>query len=318
VVGGNAAPSFTFIVAAYNAEATLAAAIDSVLRQGYGDWEVIVVDDGSTDRTLEIARAYSERDGRVKVLTQANAGAAAARNSAIKRARSTFIAYLDADDMLADNHLSVMLDLMRLHPGFDIYSSDGVFVRADGSTEPVFGYEKIVFLTIEDLLKECLILGGGALVRGEVLRSLGGFREHMYGEDYDLWLRALASGYTHVATPERLYVYHRSVSGQKSEDTAAGTNSAAVALGDLLKSGLLSEDQQALARLCMANNSADWALELQARQLRATVERVFGERFATPVIRAIHLVSWITRPLRWMLARRSAARRNPAAPANLE
>lgn len=126
----------------------------------------------------------------------------------------------------------------------------------------------------------------------------------MYGEDYDLWMRALASGYTHVATPERLYIYHLCVPGQKSENRAAGIGSAVGALGNLLESGLLNTEQQKLARSYIANYQANWALERQAIGLRHGVERVFGARLADPVLKAIHLISWMTRPLRRLTAGR--------------
>jgi GT2 family glycosyltransferase len=308
----------TFIVAAYNAEKTLAGAIDSVVRQACGDWEVIVVDDGSTDRTLEIATSYSKSDSRIRALPQDNAGTGAARNTALSHVVSEFVCYLDADDMLADDYLPVMLDLMRRHQGLDIYSSDGTFVREDGSREPVFGYREEVSLTTEDLIEGCMILGGGALIRTDALRALGGFREHMYGEDYDLWLRALASGHTHVASPRQLYVYHESVQGRKSEDRVAGIGSAVAALEDLLRSGLLREDQADLARLRLAGYRSDLSLELQAQRLRKGVERVCGVCAAPAIVRAIHRVSWVTRPLRRLLADRSAVRHDPPKPSGSE
>jgi len=300
-------PSLALVVAAYNAGRTLAGALESVLRQDYDDWEVLVVDDGSTDDTLAVAEEYARRDNRIRVFSQPNAGTGGARNAALPHVRADFVGYLDADDLLSDDHMRTMVRLMEEFPGRDIYSSDGVFVRADGSSEPVFGYGQAVSLTIEDLLSECLILGGGALIRTSALRSLGGFREHMYGEDYDLWLRALAAGYTHVASPECLYIYHQSVPGQKSVDRLPGVTSAIVALDDLLESGLLSKDQQELARVSIANYRADKVLEQQAQQLRRRVERLVGVRFAKPVLRAIHAISWIVRPLRRLVAIRRTA-----------
>lgn len=298
-------PSFGLMVAAYNAESTLADALESVLRQCYERWKVVVVDDGSTDTTLAIAQEYASRDERFEVIAQTNAGSGAARNAAIRVIDTDFIGYLDADDMLADHHMTTMLEMMRESPGYDVYSSDGVFVHEDGSRELVFNYGKTVFLTIEDMLKECRILGGGALVRAEVLRAVGGFREHMYGEDYDLWLRVLASGYRHVGSPEPLYIYHRCIAGQKSEDPEAGCESAVNALSDLIESGLLTDGQKRQATESIVNHLAGPRLEVQAQRLRSAVVDVVGERWAQPVMRVIHSVSWAVRPIRrWLAARR--------------
>ena len=295
-------PSLALVVAAYNAEQTLADAIDSVLRQPYDNWQVLVVNDGSTDRTLEIAQAYAANDKRIRVFSQENAGAGAARNAAIPLVDAEYTGYLDADDMLADDHMETMLGLMADFPGRDIYSSDGRFVFEDGSTELVFGYKRTTVVSLDDLLAECRILGGGALVRTEVLRALGGFREHMYGEDYDLWLRAIGAGYSHVASPRPLYIYHRCVKGQKSEDPEAGCNSAVIALTDLIDTGALTKDQQKRAKAAIANYLVGPRLEQQAQRFRSGVESVVGIRLAGPVMRAVHAVSWTVRPLRRKLA----------------
>jgi cellulose synthase/poly-beta-1,6-N-acetylglucosamine synthase-like glycosyltransferase len=303
-------PSLALVIAAYNAQDTLAAALDSVLDQHYQNWQVLLVDDGSSDSTLSIAQQYAEKDPRIHVQSQPNAGAGAARNAALTLSVADYTAYLDADDRLSPEHMVVMLRLMRDLPGYDIYSSDGLFVAEDGSTTPVFDYGSEVSVELEDLLDECVILGGGALVRTDVLHALHGFREHLYGEDYDLWLRALAAGYTHVATPEPLYIYHRSVAGQKSEDPQAGRDSAAQALGDLIESGLLTRAQKAQARATIARYSmfvSEPALVAEAALLRSRVENVFGKRLAVPVMAAIHSVSWTVRPLRRALARRRRA-----------
>jgi GT2 family glycosyltransferase len=191
---------------------------------------------------------------------------------------------------------------MADYPGRDIYSANGWFVYDDGSRALVFDYGGVVELTIEDLLLECRILGGGAFVRSEVLHALDGFREHMYGEDYDLWLRALSRGYTHVASPEPLYIYHRCIKGQKSDDPVAGYMSAVTALNDLIDSRLLTPQQEKKVRTSIAHYLAGPTLEEQAQQLRRGVERVFGKRLARPVLAGIHSVSWIARPVRRWLA----------------
>jgi glycosyltransferase involved in cell wall biosynthesis len=200
VEDANTCPRVTYVIAAYNAETTLGDALDSLTRQRCADWAAIVVDDGSTDGTLEIACARAQQDERVQVLSQANAGPAKARNAGVEHAHSEFVACLDADDELTDDHLSTMLDLVGRNPDFEVYGSDGCFVHPDGSRVPVFGYSDIRSLALEDVLAGSPIMGGGTLIRTDAFRALGGFRSEIYCEDYDLWLRALTAGCRHIAT----------------------------------------------------------------------------------------------------------------------
>ena len=97
----------------YNGERFIPETIESVLRQTYPHWDMIVVDDGSTDRTAEIAAGYAARDSRVRLVRQPNGGTASARNSAMKRASGRYIALLDADDVWDANFLERQLAFMR-------------------------------------------------------------------------------------------------------------------------------------------------------------------------------------------------------------
>lgn len=100
-------------MAAYNAERFLAEAVDSVLNQSAADFELIVTDDGSTDATAAILADYQRRDARVKVVTQANAGPAAARNTAITESAGDFVAVMDADDIAHPKRLEMQREFLR-------------------------------------------------------------------------------------------------------------------------------------------------------------------------------------------------------------
>src|SRR5690606_6649220 len=107
-------PDFvSVLIAAYNAERWLAEAIESALGQTYPQVEVIVVDDGSTDGTLSVARSFEDRG--VRVVHQANAGACAARNRALEEAQGEFVKFLDADDALASDAIAVQLSALAPH-----------------------------------------------------------------------------------------------------------------------------------------------------------------------------------------------------------
>lgn len=115
---------------AYNAEVFIGDSIESVLRQEYSNWELIVIDDGSTDRTPEILRRYS--DPRIRRYRQENGGEAAARNAALERMEGEFLAFLDADDLFLPNHVSAAVEYLRSHPEHDGVYTDGYHMDGQG------------------------------------------------------------------------------------------------------------------------------------------------------------------------------------------
>jgi len=112
---------FSVVIAVHNGERTLRRAIDSILAQTHPPWEVIVVDDGSSDRSREIALGYGSP---VTVLHQANRGAAAARNAGVAAASGDWIAFLDADDYYYPERLALTAELIRRHPEVDFVTGD--------------------------------------------------------------------------------------------------------------------------------------------------------------------------------------------------
>lgn len=116
---------------AYNAEQFISQAITSVLDQSYPDWELIIVNDGSADKTTEIARSFS--DPRVKVFDQPNQGESAARNAALSHMQGEFAAFLDADDLYLPHHLEACIDYLLSHPERDGVYTDGHYCDQSGS-----------------------------------------------------------------------------------------------------------------------------------------------------------------------------------------
>jgi glycosyltransferase involved in cell wall biosynthesis len=109
--------SISVIIPAYNRETYLAEAIESVLLQSQPPAEIIVVDDGSTDHTGEIARSFGEK---VTCITQENQGAGAARNAGLERAGGSYVAFLDSDDLWVGQKLEIQAGYLRAHPGIDM------------------------------------------------------------------------------------------------------------------------------------------------------------------------------------------------------
>ncbi len=120
----------SIILPAYNAAQTLGRCVDSVLDQSYADFELLCIDDGSRDETLQLLREYEQRDPRVKVFTKENGGVSSARNVGVKEAKGEFITFLDADDWVERDWLKDYIDNYR---GEDLLFQNAIWERADGT-----------------------------------------------------------------------------------------------------------------------------------------------------------------------------------------
>lgn len=215
---GGFLPRFSVVVPAYNACSTLSETLEAILNQEYGDWECVVVDDGSLDDTFTAARSFAERDRRFRVMSQPNAGTAGAYNTGVAAARGDFVVLCSADDILLPNHMREMAALIDQESGYDIYSSNGYFWHAeDDSREIVYQPGEINgSLTLAQVIRNCFY-GVGAVYRRGIFDVVGGYRLGAFGEDYDFWMRAMAAGAKHryLANPLSL---HRIGATQKTAD----------------------------------------------------------------------------------------------------
>lgn len=216
------------IVPAYNAEATIAETLASALAQTYESLEVIVVDDGSRDRTTEIVEAIAARDERVRLLRQPNRGVAAARNLAIEHARGEYIAPLDADDLWYPEKLEAQVE--RLKAGGETMGMVYAWTvdvdeggAALGATPPHHIEGDILWPLVYSNFIGCASV---PLIRRSAIEEVGlyeeGFREYGQGcEDWDLYLR-LAERYTVGVVPQHLVRYRRAASAmsRKGESMA--------------------------------------------------------------------------------------------------
>src|SRR5690606_3582246 len=142
-------PEVSVIIPAYNAGRWLADAVNSVLAQTFGDWEVIIVNDGSTDNTSEIARNFA--DSRIRVIDQRNAGVSAARNAGLDAALGSFITFLDADDALLPACLSMKLE------GLKQAETDWVFADVALCDAELKSCGQILVGTDDDVLRTLLL-----------------------------------------------------------------------------------------------------------------------------------------------------------------
>jgi glycosyltransferase involved in cell wall biosynthesis len=197
-------PTVSVVMPAFDAAACIGRAVDSVLAQTWAERELLVVDDGSRDGTLAVLAGYGER---VRVLRQANAGPAAARNHGLRAARGRYVAFLDADDWWLPTKLERQVALLEARAELGFCSTATQVVTADGAPA---GHWPCCADDGAPLLERLFVQGAavsgstsGVLARAALLREVGGFDEALRGfEDPDLWLRLAArAGYACIAEP---------------------------------------------------------------------------------------------------------------------
>ena len=127
------APGVSVVMSVYNGQEFLREAIESILRQSYGDFEFVIIDDGSTDRTAEILAEYAGRDARIRLQRHENKGRAVSLNIGIELARAPYIARMDADDVSASERLRRQVDYMRDHPDTVMVGSWAQVIDLEGA-----------------------------------------------------------------------------------------------------------------------------------------------------------------------------------------
>jgi len=190
------------------------AAVESVLAQTFQDYEIIVVDDGSTDETRQVLQGY---EGKLNYIYQENQDRSAARNTGIRASSGEYIAFLDADDVWLPNKLECQVAVLDQHPFVSLTYCPALYIDTNGNPvrfcgKWVYGHggaETIVSDRSRDLILGTVVQGGGStpMVRQSLLDEVGLFDESMnFGEDWDLWVRLSHEG-PFAYTPEPLACY---------------------------------------------------------------------------------------------------------------
>jgi glycosyltransferase involved in cell wall biosynthesis len=193
-----AIPTISVVIPAYNAGKYIVSAVESVLTQDLIDYEIIVVDDGSTDNTLD--QLNSVDDPRLRVLTQKNAGVSSARNLGIANAVAKYIYFLDADDLLRPQTFTRCVKAMTQNHNVSlVYGEAQTFI--DGQ-EPVLKQNQPIFakrpsgdVSKEIVIANCIACGSAVMVRSFNIKSTGGFSSLLrLGEDWVMWVELAALG----------------------------------------------------------------------------------------------------------------------------
>lgn len=187
-------PFFSVIIPLYNKELYIKSAIESVLNQTFKDYEIVIVNDGSTDYSLQIVNSFKNKN--ITVINQANTGVATARNNAIAAAKGKYISLLDADDTWYSNHLEAQKKLIDTFPNAKLYCNNyEIYYRKFVKRNAVFNfnYNKDCIL-VKDFFKANIINSvawtSAVSFSKAAFNSIGGFNPKLETyEDIDLWIR---------------------------------------------------------------------------------------------------------------------------------
>lgn len=198
----------------FNAAATLDSALSSIVTQTKPNWELLAVDDGSTDETPRILRDWAERDRRIRVLRRDHAGIAIALNAGLEAAKAPRIARMDADDIAAPQRLEKQWEFLDANPATGVAGS---LVTFGGNPEKSAGYAAHVewinrLIDPDDIsfhrFVEAPLAHPSVMFRADLAYRFGNYRDGPFPEDYELWLRWMDAGVRFGKVPESLLVWN--------------------------------------------------------------------------------------------------------------
>ena len=248
-------PTVSVVIPTYNRGWILKEAIDSVLSQNCEGFELIVVDDGSTDNTQEIL--YSYRD-KIKGIRQKNKGVSAARNKGIVSSSGTYIAFLDSDDLWLPGKLETQLEFFRNNPDALICQTEEIWVRNGRRVNPGKRHKKVSGFFFEKSLELCIVSPSAVMIRRDLFNTSGLFDETLPAcEDYDIWLRINCRYPIHlIDTP---FIVKRGGHKDQLSRMHSLDKYRIRSIKKLLEGDLLSEDQRKLAIKAMTGKCLVYA-----------------------------------------------------------
>jgi len=206
-----APPTISIITPAYNASDFLPQTVASALAQTYRDFELLIVDDGSTDDTRDIAKSWERTDRRIRVLTRPHGGPSAARNTAIAHAQGSYFALLDSDDLWHPSFLDAQIRILTSESAVDVVTGNAYNLGGARDGQPVNpAGTSCRELSLREILEHENSVFVMSVFRRAVVERIAGFDERLpLNEDYDFWIRAAHAGFTFVRNPVPLGHYRR-------------------------------------------------------------------------------------------------------------
>ncbi|QEM11413.1 glycosyltransferase family 2 protein [Mucilaginibacter rubeus] len=269
------------IMPAYNAEKYIAASIESVIQQTYTNWELLIVDDGSTDQTAAIIKRYISADKRVKYFFQENGRQGKAKNLAIANSSGVFLAFLDADDLWLKEKLEVSIHEINTRDYSLVFTDCYIFegeLPEDFSTLKTMGVQSAVYEgrpALLTFLNYNQIPNLTVLAKKELFLNTGGFIDKVVAEDYEMWLRLLKNGAVFKALPLQLSLYR-----VHSESITARDRHATLELIEIIKTfGKENPDYWQDVQTIIREKLKHWLYyghQRTAKNFRALIKGVFN------------------------------------------
>jgi glycosyltransferase involved in cell wall biosynthesis len=254
-------PTFSVVIPAYQAAATIPEAVASALRQTSPPHEVIVVDDGSTD---DLSAALAPFASDIKLISKENGGVASARNVGIRAATGEFVAFLDADDRFHPKRLEVLRALAAARPDLDILATDTA-ITVEGVAQSLFS-DATPFATRDQrtaIFDSCFFTG--PVVRRERLRAIGGYDESLeVANDWDCYIRLILDGAIAGCVSEPYYEYRQSAESLTANRLRALQGRVKVLRKAMRRSDLTRNERVALRRALSRHHTRAALLELEA------------------------------------------------------
>ena len=208
-------PTVSIIIPTYNSEKTIKETLMSVQQQSFTDWELIIIDDGSTDNTVEVIKNITEP--RIKLFVYENGGVSTARNRGIARATGEYLSFLDADDLWTSDKLALQLETLNKYPKAKVVYSWTSYIDEKGQLlflGPQFSFQGEVFKEL--LQKNFLLNASNLMIHTDVLDIVEGFSpEFSYAADWYFYLR-LAKNFEFALVPQHQILDRQSANSMSS------------------------------------------------------------------------------------------------------
>lgn len=212
---------FSVVIPLYNKENYIFRAVESVLSQSFTDFELIIVDDGSVDNSLDVVRSVS--DSRIRIIKQANQGVSSARNKGMSEARYDWVAFLDGDDAWASNHLNELKKVINISSSLGMVSTKSLKVNTNANL-PIANEDKPSHIAIIDYFLQAsknsnIVHSSSVAINKKVFHTIGGFDNIKVGEDLVYWVK-VALSYP-VAVSDKVTSYYFTGTGGVMETNSA-------------------------------------------------------------------------------------------------
>lgn len=210
------------LMSVYNADKYLTEAMDSILAQTYPDFEMIVVNDKSTDKSGDILKAFAQKDPRIVILENAqNLGLTRSLNRGLAIAKGEYVARMDADDISTPDRFQKQVVFLDMHPDYSFVSCIGRYIDENGNPEQLRPFPETNEEIYAMMPKVDAVMHPGVMFRRKDIAQIGNYCEDFrVVQDYDLWFRGMAAGYKFYNIQEPLVLFRRDESYNTRKSTA--------------------------------------------------------------------------------------------------